>query len=86
MKWILVGISIVCGAASDLLDPDILNAVDVRGEVVVGDDHLHVLEGGVVPVSGAVEVGLEDGCMSVGHSGLLRLGCPTGALEACALE
>jgi hypothetical protein len=42
----------VRGAAPDLLDPDVLDAVDVRGEVVVGDDDLDVLEGRVVPVSG----------------------------------
>jgi hypothetical protein len=61
------------GAAPDLLDPDVLDAVDVRGEVVVGDDDLDVLEGRVVPVSGAVEIGHKDLCMRVRDSRLLRL-------------
>src|SRR5438270_8920732 len=73
-------------AAADLLDPDVLDAVDVRREVVVGDDHLHALEGRVVPVAGAVEVGQEDRRVRVGHRRLAGLGRGAGALEGRALQ
>src|SRR5919204_785122 len=72
-------------AAADLLDPEVLEAVDVGCEVVVGDDHLHALEGGVVAVAGAVEVGHEDGGVRVGDGRLSGLGRSAGALEASAL-
>src|SRR4029450_8694501 len=68
------------------LDRDVLEAVDVRGEVVVGYDHLRVLEGRVVSVSGAVEVGHKDGCVRIRHGRFLRLGRTACALESRALQ
>src|SRR6266496_411223 len=70
-------------AAADTLDPDVLYALNVRGDVLGGDDHLRV-EGLVVTVTGAVEVRVKPHRVLVGGCGLQALRRRARALEVGA--
>src|SRR5262249_9968383 len=66
--------------ATHALHPDVLNARDVRGEVVRRDEHVG-RERGVLPVACSEEVGSESDSFSAGARRLQRLTRRGGALE-----
>src|SRR6266550_3908790 len=67
-------------SATDALDPDVLEPLDVAGDVTRRDDHLRA-ERLVVGVARAVEVRLEDDGISQRGRGLRGLARGTRALE-----